>query len=283
MGVGRILARGATKGFFATGGRGIFCQGFCHGVHQGIFPKFFWGGKSGKICFFPLETKKTTSFAKFFKIQEGTSPLPTPMVQTWGRHTCFLPRAPSNPGTPLYAVHSNFAGKEQAQKKENILASTVISYQPTEALHIRDSKKTCKMNKTLEMSRKTCWVKTHTTQCMRGSYIWHQAFEWIGGKKLAIYFEFNVKFAWICWKGYTKSFDDYVIMKTLTWNRQEEKYFWLMLNSERNCFVLKTRCGLPNKPPPIICAHLSLMPSVDLEKHLTTDNVFIPASVEQFK
>jgi len=42
---------------------------FFQGVsHYGIFPKFFQGAKSGEICFFPLKTKKTTFFAKNFKI-----------------------------------------------------------------------------------------------------------------------------------------------------------------------------------------------------------------------
>jgi len=36
--------------------------------HEGIFPNFFWeGGKSGEVCFFPLETKKTPFLLKFFK------------------------------------------------------------------------------------------------------------------------------------------------------------------------------------------------------------------------
>jgi len=40
------------------------------GGTSGIFTKIFLGGaKSGEICFFPLETKKTTFFAENFKIQ----------------------------------------------------------------------------------------------------------------------------------------------------------------------------------------------------------------------
>jgi len=38
---------------------------------------FLGGGKSGEICFFLLETKKTTFFAELFKIQ-GTKAPPVP-------------------------------------------------------------------------------------------------------------------------------------------------------------------------------------------------------------
>jgi len=42
---------------------------FFPGGHSGIFLKFFqWGAKSSEILFFPLKTKKTTFFAKDFKI-----------------------------------------------------------------------------------------------------------------------------------------------------------------------------------------------------------------------
>jgi len=60
-------------------------EGFFQGEPLGFFSKIFLGGaKSGNICFFPLETKKTTFFAKIFKIQGGKDlsappPLPTPM------------------------------------------------------------------------------------------------------------------------------------------------------------------------------------------------------------
>jgi len=53
MGVGRIFSREA------------------HGDFSKIFPGV---AKSGEICFFPLETKKTTFFAEIFQIQEGLSP-----------------------------------------------------------------------------------------------------------------------------------------------------------------------------------------------------------------
>jgi len=53
MGVGRIFSRGDTRWFFQN---------------------FYRGAKSGEICFFPLETKKTTFFAKMFKIQGGQGP-----------------------------------------------------------------------------------------------------------------------------------------------------------------------------------------------------------------
>jgi len=46
MGVGRVFPGGAL----------------------GNFSKIFQGGKSEEICFFPYETKKTTSFAKIFWI-----------------------------------------------------------------------------------------------------------------------------------------------------------------------------------------------------------------------
>ena len=55
-------------------------EGFFPGL--GFFSSIFPGGaRSGEIWFFPLETKKTTFFAKNFKIQEGAkAPLPTPMI-----------------------------------------------------------------------------------------------------------------------------------------------------------------------------------------------------------
>ena len=64
-----------------NGEMGIF-HGRRKDFFQGIFPKFFQeGAKSGEICFFPLETKKATSFAEIFKIQVSRgSPPPTPMV-----------------------------------------------------------------------------------------------------------------------------------------------------------------------------------------------------------
>ena len=57
---------------------------FSRGGDQEIFPKLFLGGaKIGEICFFPLETKKTTFFTIFFKIQRVALPpllpIPTPM------------------------------------------------------------------------------------------------------------------------------------------------------------------------------------------------------------
>jgi len=55
MGVGRIVSRGGPKE---------------------DFPKIFLGGaKSGKICFFPVETKENNLFAETFKIQ-GAKPPP---------------------------------------------------------------------------------------------------------------------------------------------------------------------------------------------------------------
>jgi len=59
MGVGRICSRGGTGRFFQN-------------ISSG-------GAKSGEICFFPLEYKKTTFFGEIFKIQEGAkSPLCPP-------------------------------------------------------------------------------------------------------------------------------------------------------------------------------------------------------------
>ena len=53
------------------------------GGHQGIFPNVFQRGvKSGEICFFPLETKKTNFFSEIFKTRGDKAPLPllpTPM------------------------------------------------------------------------------------------------------------------------------------------------------------------------------------------------------------
>ena len=57
MGVGRIFSRGGTRGFFQNSSR---------------------EAKSSEICFSPLKTKKTTFFAKHFKIQAGLPRLPTP-------------------------------------------------------------------------------------------------------------------------------------------------------------------------------------------------------------
>jgi len=46
-------------------------------------PAISRGAKSGEICFFPLETKKTAFFAEIVKIQGDLDlpcPLPTPML-----------------------------------------------------------------------------------------------------------------------------------------------------------------------------------------------------------
>jgi len=54
-----------TVKFLSMGGsRKDFFQG---GV-RGFFRNFSRGRKSGETCFFPLESKKTTFFAKIFKI-----------------------------------------------------------------------------------------------------------------------------------------------------------------------------------------------------------------------
>jgi len=49
---------------------------FFQGWTKGLFLNFSRGAKSVKICFFPLETKKTTFFDKNFKIQGALAPLP---------------------------------------------------------------------------------------------------------------------------------------------------------------------------------------------------------------
>jgi len=63
---------------------------FSSGGHQGIFPKISQEGQKWLNLFFPLKTKKTTIFAKVFKIQGGPwtplPPLPTPMAVK-----CLLP------------------------------------------------------------------------------------------------------------------------------------------------------------------------------------------------
>jgi len=49
---------------------------FFHGGALGDFSKIFsGGGKSDEICVFALEIKKTTFFAKIFKIQGVLAPL----------------------------------------------------------------------------------------------------------------------------------------------------------------------------------------------------------------
>jgi len=61
----RCLIAWASEGFFS--GRGLYW----------IARKFFQGGaKSGEICFFLLETKKTTFFAEIFKVQVGPKSSP---------------------------------------------------------------------------------------------------------------------------------------------------------------------------------------------------------------
>ena len=55
----------------------------------GDFSKIFLGGaKSGKIYFFPLETKKTMFFAKSFKIQGGPRSLCLPSQIRLFPHKC---------------------------------------------------------------------------------------------------------------------------------------------------------------------------------------------------
>ena len=69
------LSACASEGFFPGGGA------------LGYFSKTFLGGdKSGEICFFPLETKKTTFFAAFFQSRGAKVPLP-PL--TTPRRPCF--------------------------------------------------------------------------------------------------------------------------------------------------------------------------------------------------
>ena len=57
MGVGRIFSRGGTCGFFQN---------------------LSMGAKSGEICFFPLETKKTTFFCWNFQNPRGGQDPPAP-------------------------------------------------------------------------------------------------------------------------------------------------------------------------------------------------------------
>jgi len=67
-----VSSHGSQKDFF---------QGRPLGDISKIFP---WTAKSGEICFFPLEIKKTTLFGEIFKIQGDLAPhLPY-------RHPCFL-------------------------------------------------------------------------------------------------------------------------------------------------------------------------------------------------
>jgi len=47
---------------------------FPGGLLENCSKKFLGGSKSGEICFFPLETKKTTFFAEIFKIQVEPCP-----------------------------------------------------------------------------------------------------------------------------------------------------------------------------------------------------------------
>jgi len=56
MGVGRIFSRGALEYFSKN---------------------FLWVAKSGEICFFPLETKKTTLFCCNFQNPGVVLPLPS--------------------------------------------------------------------------------------------------------------------------------------------------------------------------------------------------------------
>jgi len=46
-------------------------KAFSRGATRVFFQNISRGTKSGEICFFPLETKKTTLFVENFKIQEG--------------------------------------------------------------------------------------------------------------------------------------------------------------------------------------------------------------------
>ena len=71
-------------------------EGVFPGVgHQQIFPKYFKGGKSSEICFFPLETEKTTVFfPELFKIQgrqgHPAHPLPMSMLATCVNTSSFF-------------------------------------------------------------------------------------------------------------------------------------------------------------------------------------------------
>jgi len=67
----RGRSMGARKFFFQGGPLLDFYKNFCRGF------------KSGEICFFPLETKKTTFFAEIFKIQGALGP-PSPPSDAHG-------------------------------------------------------------------------------------------------------------------------------------------------------------------------------------------------------
>ena len=58
MRVGRIFSKGGPRGDF--------------------FEIFLRGAKSGEICFYPLETKKTTFFGEIFKIKVAFPPFRRP-------------------------------------------------------------------------------------------------------------------------------------------------------------------------------------------------------------
>ena len=63
----------ASEGFFPGGTTKRFSK---------IFP---WGAKSGEICFFPLEIKKTTFFGWNFQNPGGSRPPPAPPFRRpWG-------------------------------------------------------------------------------------------------------------------------------------------------------------------------------------------------------
>jgi len=52
------------------------------------------------------DTEKSQQCHKYF-LQYSTFASERPQVQTWGRQTCFLPRAPSNLVAPLSGVSTN--------------------------------------------------------------------------------------------------------------------------------------------------------------------------------
>ena len=92
---------------------------FFQGGAPGDFSKLFQGGaKYGEICFFSLETKKTTFFVEIFKIQGEPRPLPASPSNAHGRpHKCFQEEATST----LCLSFSSFWRRNVNEHSQNAL------------------------------------------------------------------------------------------------------------------------------------------------------------------
>ena len=98
--------------FFLSGTMGVGSS-FSRGRPLGNFSKSFRGDKSGKILFFPLETKKVSFFCWKFQNPGGPWPLHPPLWWPWMEQVCMQGKliyihvewCPSQDALPRWQFH----------------------------------------------------------------------------------------------------------------------------------------------------------------------------------